>query len=266
MRIALLKATVQEPKSFNKQALESLINKTKEVMQRFIDSKEKADIIMLPEYSLGYIKTDTHKKGDRSNIKQILKSDDYIKQIIKYSEGKSSLIVLNKMIVYDKNGDNTTFFIKDGKIDHTYLKYAVTTADTQLISNFSDPRGEMISKLRNNWLENKNNNKPYWWAERALTIGVRTCFDQYFEEEISEEAEVNEKFDIKIATSLCYPGDPKILPQPWLRERGLLINNDGWVEKNGPSRIYVCQNINGKLAELNPEKDNQWFKTYKASL
>lgn len=266
MKIALLKATIEDSESFSKKTLESLISKAKKSIQHFIESKEKADIIMLPEYSLGYIKADTHKKGDRNSIKKILSSDDYIKRIIKYSEGKSGLIILNKTILYDKNGDNTTFFIKDGKIDHTYLKYAITTADTQLISNFSDPRGDMISKLKNDWMENKKNNKPYWWAERALTIGVRTCFDQYFEEEISEEAEVNEKFDIKIVTSLCYPGDPKTLPQPWIRERGLLINNDGWTEKNGPSRLYVRQKISGKLEELKPEKDNQWFKTYKASL
>ncbi len=266
MKIALLKATIEEPKSFNEKTLDSLIRKAKDSIYHLINSKEKADIIMLPEYSLGYIKTDTHKKGDRNSIKKILSNDDYIKQIIKYSEGKSRLIILNKTILYDKNGDNTTFFIKDGKIDYTYLKYAITTADTQLISNFSDPRGEMIIKLRNNWLENKKNNKHYWWAERGLTIGARTCFDQYFEEELSEETEVNEKFDIKIVASLCYPGDPKTLQQPWIRERGLLINNDGWLEKNGPSKLYVCQKINGKLQELEPKKDNQWFKIYKVSL
>lgn len=266
MKIALLKATIKESESFNKKTLESLINQTKEAIQHFIGSKEKADIITLPEYSLGYIKADTYKKGDRNSVKQILSNDDCIKQLTKYSKGKSSLIILNKTIVYDKNSDNITLFIKDGKIDHTYLKYAITTADAQLISNFSDPRGEMISKLRNNWLENKKNNKPYWWAERGLTIGTRTCFDQYSEEDLSEEADVNEKFDIKIATSLCYPGDPKTSPQPWIRERGLLINNDGWLEENRHSRLYVCQKIMGELKELNPEKDNQWFKTYKAQI
>jgi len=266
MKIALLKATIEEPESFNKKTLESLINKAKDSIQHFIDSKEKADIIVLPEYSLGYLKADTPKRNDRNNIKQILSNDEYIKQLIKYSKGKSNIMVLNKTIVYDKNSDNVTFFIKDGKIDHAYLKYAITTADAQLISNFSDPRGEMISKLRNNWLENKKNNKPYWWAERALTIGVRTCFDQYYEEEIKEEAEINEHFDIKITTSLYYPGDPKTSPQPWIREKGLLINNDGWVREEVGEQIYVCQKINSKLQELNPIKENQWLKTYKASL
>jgi len=266
MKIALLKATIEESKGFTKKTFESLVNKTKDSIQYFIDSKEKADIIVLPEYSLGYMKADTHKKGDRNGIKQILSNDDYIKQLTKYSKGKSNLIVLNKTIVYDKNSDNVTFFIKDCKIDHTYLKYAITTADAQLISDFSDPRGEMISELRNDWLENKKNNKPYWWAERALTLRVRTCFDQYLEEGISEDAEVNEKFDIKIITSLGYPGDPKTNPQPWIREKGLLINNDGWLEKNGPSRLYVCQKTRGRLRELNPEKENQWSKTYKVTL
>ncbi len=182
MKIALLKATIEDSESFSKKTLESLISKAKKSMQHFINSKEKADIIMLPEYSLGYIKANTHRKDDRNSIKQILSSDSYIQQVLNYSRGKSSLIILNKMVVYDKNGDNTTFFIKDGKIDYTYLKYAVTTADTQLISNFSDPRGEMISNLRNDWLENKKTNKPYWWAERGLTIGTRICFDQYYEE------------------------------------------------------------------------------------
>ena len=133
-----------------------------------IESSEKSDLLVFPEYCMGYTRHGLTRQYLHDLAEPL--SGEFVTEVAKLSEEKKLAIILP---IFERAGDevfNTAVILDQGKVKGGYRKIHLFDAlgyrESDLFRAGSDP---VIFKLRN------------------LTIGLVICYDIRFPELVKEE-------------------------------------------------------------------------------